>query len=1076
MNSSNQTSIKHDHSTGLINVFSQLADIMKRKGEPFKSRAYQKVAETIELYDGPLDDPATQLKGKRGVGEAAIKKINEFVEKGTIALLERELNNPVNTLTLVHGIGPTAAEKLVSRGIGSIQDLRVAVETEPTILNDVQKLGLQYYDEIQMRIPREEIDAVAEYMGSVFSSVPNSKFEIVGSYRRGATNSGDIDVIVTNEDPSSKDPSVLVTAMDKMITDEYVVDILSRGKTKSMVMAKVPGGTPRRVDFMYSPPTEYAFAILYFTGSKAFNTVMRHHALQSGYSLNEHGIYTMEGKKKGAKVAQDFPTEESIFAFLGMEMKAPVDRVGTQSLVLVDKAVVEEAKQPNASNIRYIRRAPPSVSPIAPIAPPNSPASLEVNDVAVPEVADVAVETEPDSEAETEPATTGPTPPRDLLAKFKHQGVPLLDSLHETTVADMIRAANDDYYNAADGKTLLDDAEYDVMKEYMERTYPNNPVIDEIGAPITKGKVKLPRNMPSMSKIKPDTGALESWMRTYKGPYAITPKLDGVSGMYVVEEGKSQQMFTRGDGTYGQDVSHLIPYLRLPNITSMIVRGEFIIEEKGFQEKYGAEFANSRNFVSGVINKTTRDPEKYRDITFVAYEVIEPVMKPSEWFEFLLSHHITCVPIEISSTLTNEMLSEQLIEFREKYVFATDGLVVSDNAVYPRTPENPKHAFAFKQVLSDQTAEVKVLAVEWAASKDGYLKPRVRIEPVKLRGATIEYVTGFNGKFIRDNLIGVGTLLKIARSGDVIPHILEVVVPAEEPMMPNVEFTWNATGVDILVADLESNPVVRLKRIAGFFAKLEVDGMGMGNTKRIIEAGYDSIPKIVAMSVEDLLTVEGFKKKLAEKIHTNMNERWKAADLATIMSASGAFGRGFGEKKLRTILNQVPGIITSGDNDVAKVYALGKVEGVAKKTAEKFVAAIPVFMEFVDRTGLHHMLTVVSPDVEVVVVGSLETKAENVMEDVTVSSTTAPKPLDGKKIVITGFRDKDFEKSLESMGATVSTTVSKNTNFVIVKSETEVGGNSTKLVKARKLNATGDAVIQIVSRETFMEISYSYRK
>ena len=1069
MNSIIKTSNNPDHSAGLINVFSQLADIMKRKGEPFKSRAYQKVAETIELYDEPLTDPVTQLKGKRGVGNAALKKINEFMEKGTIALLERELKNPVNTLTLVHGIGPTAAEKLVSRGIDSIQDLRVAVEADPTVLNDVQKLGLRYYDEIQMRIPREEIDTVAQYMTSVFTGIPNAKFEIVGSYRRGATNSGDIDVIVTNQDSVSKDPSILVKAMDQMITDGYIVDILSRGKTKSMVVAAVDGGTPRRVDFMYSPPAEYAFAILYFTGSKAFNTVMRHHALKSGYSLNEHGFHAMDGKKKGVKVIQHFPTEESIFAFLGMEMKAPVDRVGTQSLVLVgaDAAATAEpiTKIPAKAvrpNIRYVRREPPTISPEALAVPPNSPASLVVSPETVAPTMELATDTiAPDHIASI--AT-----PHDLLVKFKHEGAPLLESLDESIVADMVRAANDDYYNAADGKTVLDDAEYDVMKEFVERTYPTNPVIHEVGAPITKGKVKLPRNMPSMSKIKPDTGALESWMRTYKGSYAITPKLDGVSGMYVVEEGNTPQMFTRGDGTYGQDVSHLIPHLWLPDSVPMIVRGEFIIRENTFQEKYGAEFANSRNFVSGVINKTTRDPEKYKDMTFVAYEVIEPVMKPSEWFEFLLKHHIMCVPIEISPTLTNEMLSAHLIKFREEFPFATDGLVVSDNAVYPRTNENPKHAFAFKQVLSDQTAEVKVLAVEWTASKDGYLKPRVRIEPVKLRGATIEFVTGFNGKFIRDNLIGVGTLLKIVRSGDVIPHILEVVVPAEEPMMPTVNFTWNATGVDILVADLESNPVVRLKRIAGFFSKLEVDGMGMGNTQRIIDAGYDTIPRIIAMSVEELLTVEGFKRKLAEKIHTNMNARWEAADLATIMSASAAFGRGFGERKLRSILNQVPGIITSGDNDVAKVYALGKVEGVAKKTAEKFVAAIPVFMEFVDRTGLHHMLDVVSPDGNVEEVAVEDVVGETEMVEVVTTSTSTPKPLQGKKIVITGFRDKEFEKSLETMGATVGATVSKNTTHVIVKTEADVDGNSMKLVKARKLNALGEATIQIVSREGFM--------
>lgn len=1060
-----QTTHKIDKKIELANIFEQLADIMKRKGEPFKSRAYQKVVETIQLHDGPLVDPVNQLEGMRGIGPAAMKKIKEFTKEGTISLLERELSNPVNTLTLIHGVGPVAAEILVSQGIGGVQDLREAVERDTTILNDVQKLGLMYYDDIQIRIPREEIDVVAEYMRDVFASIPNAKFEIVGSYRRGATNSGDIDVIVTNRD--SKDPSVLVTAMDRMINEGYIVDIFSRGKTKSMVVAAISGGTPRRVDFMYSPPDEYAFAILYFTGSKTFNTVMRHRALQLGYSLNEHGIYKMDGKKKGSKVDQPFPAEESIFAFLGMEMKVPADRVGTQSLVLVGADVAK----PPPPDIRYIRRNPPSISPIAPTAPPNSPASMEVavTDTIAPTPSPIVLSEDTAQNHTPTPEVAvadlaDPTDTHDLLSKFKHQGVILLESLSETTVADMVRAANADYYNAADGNIVLDDAAYDVMKEFVERTYPNNPVIHEVGAPITKGKVPLARNMPSMNKIKPDTGALESWMLTYEGPFLITPKLDGVSGMYVLEKGKPPQLYTRGDGTYGQNVSHLIPHMKLPTSPPMIIRGEFEIKDKLFDRKYSSEFANARNFVSGVINKTTRDPEKYEDVDFIVYEVIEPAMKPSEQFKFLAKHQITHTEPKHTSTLTNEMLSAELIELRENHPYTIDGIIVTDDGMYDRKPENPKHSFAFKQLLSDQKAEAKVLAVEWNVSKDGYLKPRVRIEPIKLRGVTIEYVTGFNAKFIRDNRIGPGTLLIIVRSGDVIPHILEVVVPSEEPMMPDVAFTWNSSGVDIVVDDLDSNPVVRLKRIHGFFAKLEVDGMGPRNTQRIINAGFDTVPKILEMSINDLLTVNGFEKKMAEKIHTNVNARWKAADLATIMGASGVFGRGFGEKTMRTILNKVPGIITSGDNDVAKIYAVSHVEGVAEKTAKKFVAAIPVFMEFVDRTGLHHMLTVVSPDVveEVAAVNGVESSIQP------SAVTSQPKLLDGKKIVMTGFRDKDFKKLLETMGATITSTVSKHTDFVIVKTESDLETNSTKLVNAKILNATGDANITILSHEQFM--------
>ena len=78
-------------------------------------------------------------------------------------------------------------------------------------------------------------------------------------------------------------------------------------------------------------------------------------------------------------------------------------------------------------------------------------------------------------------------------------------------------------------------------------------------------------------------------------------------------------------------------------------------------------------------------------------------------------------------------------------------------------------------VLSDQTAETFVVDVIWSPSKDGYLKPRIRVDPVQVGGVTIEYTTGFNGAFIRDNKIGVGAKVKLIRSGDVIPYIEEVI-------------------------------------------------------------------------------------------------------------------------------------------------------------------------------------------------------------------------------------------------------------------------------------------------------------
>ena len=92
-------------------------------------------------------------------------------------------------------------------------------------------------------------------------------------------------------------------------------------------MAQIKNYPARRLDFMYSPPNEYAFAVLYFTGSKAFNVLMRSRALSLGYTLNEHGFHKMNGKKKGKKLNIIFHSEESIFKFLRMVYKTPHQRI-----------------------------------------------------------------------------------------------------------------------------------------------------------------------------------------------------------------------------------------------------------------------------------------------------------------------------------------------------------------------------------------------------------------------------------------------------------------------------------------------------------------------------------------------------------------------------------------------------------------------------------------------------------------------------------------------------------------------------------------------------------------------------
>jgi NAD-dependent DNA ligase len=582
----------------------------------------------------------------------------------------------------------------------------------------------------------------------------------------------------------------------------------------------------------------------------------------------------------------------------------------------------------------------------------------------------------------------------------------------------------------------MTDSEYDALYASVSKEYPDHPALKQIGAPvITKNKVTLPYFMGSMDKIKPDTDALFIWKKKYNGPYIISCKLDGVSGLYTTE-GKTPKLYTRGDGKVGQDISYLIPYLRLPKISNITIRGEIIMSNASFEEKYKTNQSNPRNMVAGIVNQKKINRDVLKDVEFVAYEVIHPSSKkPSEQMNLLKKMDVKVVQYAVleSSCTTNEKLSEILLEWRKTSPYSIDGIIVADDGIYSERKEgNPEHAFAFKMVLSEQIAEARVVDVIWTPSKDGYLKPRIQIEPIQLGGVCIEYATGFNGAFIYKNNIGFGAVIELVRSGDVIPHIRQIIVPATQPKMPDVPYKWNETHVDLIIENMDTDLTVREKNITRFFKGLQVDGIGPGNVNRMIHTGFDTVPKIVNMTEEDFLKVEGFQTKTAQKMFNNIKSQLHTAPLVTVMASSNLFGRGFNEKKIELILNEYPDIVTDDSLDQEeKIKRLKEVKGMSEKSADTFVQMLPEFKKFMKDIGMEDKLNI----------------PKNVKKN-----TEPTHPLFNRSVVFTGFRDQQLENKLKSIGAKISTSVSKNTFVVLVKDKTQQNENSGKILDAKKWN------------------------
>ena len=623
----------------------------------------------------------------------------------------------------------------------------------------------------------------------------------------------------------------------------------------------------------------------------------------------------------------------------------------------------------------------------------------------------------------------------------------------------ILRDLSSVYYNTGD--SLVSDEVFDFLKEHLEKIDPSNEFLNEVGAPIdSKEKVKLPYPMGSLDKIKPETKELDKWKIDYKGPYVVSDKLDGISAqLYITKD--EVKLYTRGDGEYGQDISYLVEYLIYSNKIDKIkknsklpisIRGELIISKKNF-DKVKDKFKNARNAVAGFVNAKKVDKTLSKIVEFIGYTVINPEMKTEDQMSYLKSFEplkkIVEYKVYTQDKLTNDNLSKYLEERRKSSEFEVDGIVVYDSSrSYQHSEGNPEHGFAFKSILSDQFAEALVVDVIWEASMDGYLKPKVQINPINLVGVTITFATAFHAKFVEENKLGPGAIIKIIRSGDVIPHILEVIKPSTsgKPKMPSTEYVWDKNHVNILIKNInksEYTDTIKAKKMDYFFSVLDVKNISLGILTKLVENGYDNIIKILESDRHELSKIEGLGKKMIDKIFDNIDEVMSSVSLEKLMAGSHVFGTGIGERKIKQIIREIPNILEIKTKKELKEEVL-KLEGFSDITADKFVDNLDKFKIFYKQLKNIYDLDYIEEE--------LKEKEENEDENKDLFAD--------QKIVFTGFRDKNLEDIIEIMGGKVSTSVSSKTTLIVYADNEQ---NSSKLEKAKKLG------IKTISKSEFLK-------
>ena len=613
-----------------------------------------------------------------------------------------------------------------------------------------------------------------------------------------------------------------------------------------------------------------------------------------------------------------------------------------------------------------------------------------------------------------------------------------LKTKNKKNIVSFLEECDKAFFNT--NKTLLSDDMYDLVKNYLKDLDPKNPYFKRVGAD-EETKVKLPYWMGSLDKIKDDEKEINSWKKKYKGTAIVSDKLDGISCMFYKND-NDIKIFTRGNGKEGQDISHLRNYIIFPNITEtkFAIRGELIISRSNW-EKIKDSGSNARNVVAGAIHSKILNKTILGNIEFLAYDIMYPEMKIEDSFNYFTRNNIKCAYYKLleEEDINLKTLSNQLELRRKNSEYEVDGIVIYNNKQHKLVNgKNPKYAFAFKSILTHEQAEVIVTDVEWNISMHKYMKPIIKFNEVVISGVKIQKATGFNGKFINDNIIGPGSRIVIIRSGDVIPHVLKVLSVSSngKPKMPENKYRWNDTQIDIILDEEGKNKEQDIKSYTYFMSKLDVGLVKESTIKKLYENGFDTLEKILKIKVDELVSLEGFQVRSATKIVENF-QKIKEAECDLLLDASNILGRGFALKKIKLVSDKYP---LNKKAEILKLTVddLLKIDGIGNVNAKQFVENIKKFYEFLDKIGY-------------------KCNKEEVKKEVVNVKTV----LKDKKFIFTGFRNKDWEKLITDSGGKVVTSVSKTVDYLVVKNKTDKSG---KIDKANELG------IKILDMEEFSKM------
>lgn len=613
----------------------------------------------------------------------------------------------------------------------------------------------------------------------------------------------------------------------------------------------------------------------------------------------------------------------------------------------------------------------------------------------------------------------------------------------------------------------VSDSEYDQLyRELVEletahpdKILPESPT-HRVGGVVLKGFTKYQHQYPLYSLqdafSREELEAFDQRVRKEfpSVSYVCELKIDGLSISLTYENGVLVTGATRGDGSVGEDITENLKRVKdiplvLPEPVNITVRGECYMPRASFdrvnqirQENGEPEFANPRNAAAGTLRQLDTKIVAKRNLATFLYQEVSPTDQSSQEGVLEKLARLGFV-VNQERVLAEDMeqiwdFIQKVAQLREDLPYDIDGIVikVNDLAVQEElgfTVKAPKWAVAYKFPAEEK--EAKILSVDWTVGRTGVVTPTANLTPVQLAGTTVSRATLHNVDYIAEKDIHQDDTVIVYKAGDIIPAVLRVVkdkrvsdqalaIPTHCPSCQSELLHFEDE-----VALRCINPLcpAQIKEGLNHFASrdaMNITGLGPAVVEKLFAAQLvEDVAGIYRLRVEDLLTLEGFKEKSAEKLHEAIQAS-KENSAEKLLFGLGI--RHVGSKVSQILLQEfhdLDQLATADPERIASIDSLGMV--VAESLKSYFA-----------QEGSKRLLQ--------------ELKEAGVNMAYLGEKVAADAALSGMTVVLTGKLERltrsEAKAKLESLDAKVTGSVSKKTDLVVAGSDA-----GSKLTKAQEL-------------------------